>query len=74
MKVIIENLIDKRLSEYKDRTGESKVEVSKKLNISKQGLDNLINSKNPKTESLIKVSHVIGCKPEDLYSYKIVEE
>lgn len=73
MKVIITNKMEQMIDEYKERTGIDKVVIAERMGLTKQNLNILIHGTNPTAKSLIKLAHVLGCKPFDLLDYEIVE-
>lgn len=44
----------------------SKEYIYTKLNISRQGFDALLNSKDPKVSTIIKLSKILECEPAEL--------
>lgn len=68
--------INSFIQQYELDTGNkmTKTEIAKRLNVSRQSLQTLINTPNPTIESLLKIAYIINCSPLDLIEYQIMEK
>lgn len=67
------NKIPDVLDKLREEKGMTKVEISRKIGMTKQNLDKISKAKNPHIVSLIKISCGIGCDITDLFEYQIDE-
>jgi DNA-binding XRE family transcriptional regulator len=74
VRVMIVNRISEKIDEFQEKYGSSRTFVAKKAGISRQNLYILEKSDNPTIQSLVKIAYVLGCKTEDLYISKVVED
>lgn len=71
IKITLTNMIEEMIDKKQEETGMTKSWLARQLGISRQALNILIRTPNPTVESLIKVSHVLQCKIDDLIYYEV---
>jgi len=72
MKVIIENLIEKKVSEFQKRTGATKTFLANRMEISPQRMYQIMRSDNNNMmlDVLVRFALVLDCKIDDLIEYR----
>ena len=71
MDITFYNKCSIKIEEYMKKTGVTKIWIAKEIGLTKQGLNGLEKSKNPQILNLIKLSTLLDCKIEELYSYEV---
>jgi len=73
MEVLLTMKINKKIEEYQEKHGASKTWIAKKLDMSKQRLDQIIDGDNITLKLLIKIALFLDCDIRDLYDYEITK-
>lgn len=70
MKVIIENIIEKKVKEYQAQFGSSKTFIANRMEISPQRMYQIMRSDNMMLDVLVRFALALDCKVDDLIEYR----